>query len=594
MTKKAKQWLIKAVLMLTLLQPVVVSADLPSAITYLKAHPQDAWTTQALIAAGETSINTDHLQSVSGSQAVDYAKAILGLTAAGKNPSTFGSVDYVAKLKTYFNNNQIGDESLLNDDAWSILALSSADEEDTDEVTSAKNFLLSHQNVDGGWSYAVNGDSDTNDTAAVLMALVEAGISTDNDAIKKAVIYLHNAQNDDGGFGWMTGSTSDSGSDAWAISAIYKIGQQPTDWEKNGNNPLTHLQSLQDNDGGFWWVKVGTSDFNNKAMTAYAVIALAGKSYPLGYYQKNTELPDGTYHLRIEGKNGTICDANVAGDTALTIVQNAASICNYSYNIENTSYGLYLQKINNEVGVGMSGWLYLVNSLSPSAAAADYILKKGDEVLWYYGEWGWWPTKLKAAKNNVATGEAVNTTVEYFDGQSWQPLAEAVIKGANQDYFTNSAGQVSLSLSDGFYNLKAEKSGYIRSNKLVVSVGSGIQQNVNMTVEVNNGTLIEGESIIFSVSPDKVDFGKMKPGEEKDSNITLANQGTVSLQVSAVVSGDNLFTDNLKLDDKIWAEFNELLSVNDNHPVKSSLKIPSSYLSSGVKSSELIFWAKSN
>lgn len=274
--------------------PNFALAGMPEAVDYLKNQTPDAWITQALIAAGETNVSVSHLKSVAEggfNPTNDYAKVILALAAAGENPTTFGKIDYVAKLKTYYDGTQMGDATLLNDDIWSILALASIKKTGSAEAIAAKNFLLSHQNADGGWGYAVGGSSGSNDTAAAIMALIEAGVEANNSAITKAAVFLHTLQNADGGFmndpAW--GTDSDSGSDGWVISAIYKIGQDPVSdaWVKTGHNPLTHMRSLQDSaDGGFWWVDpAGNPAFNNKAMTAYAVIALAGKSFPVGYYE---------------------------------------------------------------------------------------------------------------------------------------------------------------------------------------------------------------------------------------------------------------------------------------------------------------------
>ncbi|MFA6551647.1 MAG: hypothetical protein WCV41_03925, partial [Patescibacteria group bacterium] len=134
--------------------PSFASAGVPEAVAYLKNQTPDAWITQALIAAGETNVSTDHLTSVTEggfNPTNDYAKTILALAAAGKNPTTFGNIDYVAKLKTYYNNNQMGDATLLNDDIWSLLAFASVKKINSAEALAAKNFLLSHQNTDGGW-----------------------------------------------------------------------------------------------------------------------------------------------------------------------------------------------------------------------------------------------------------------------------------------------------------------------------------------------------------------------------------------------------------------------------------------------------------
>lgn len=272
--------------------PNFVLAGLPEAVVYLKSQPADAWITQALIATGETNILVDNLKSVAEggfNSTNDYAKTILALAAVGENPTTFSEIDYVAKLKTYYDGVQMGDATLLNDDIWSILAFASIKKADSPEAAAAKEFLLTNQNADGGWGYMVGGSSGTNDTAAAIMALREMGLDAGSAVITNAVAFLHARQNDDGGFlnDPIWGTDSDSGSDAWVISAIYKIGQDPATWTKNGNNPLAHLRLLQDNaDGGFWWVDPsGSPAFNNKAMTAFAVIALAGKSFPVGFYE---------------------------------------------------------------------------------------------------------------------------------------------------------------------------------------------------------------------------------------------------------------------------------------------------------------------
>ena len=572
------------------LQPVVINADISKAVTYLQSQAQDPWITQALIAAGENNAPTDHLTQVSGNLATDYAKTILALAGAGKNPKKFGNIDYVKKLKTYFNNNQMGDAGLINDDMWSILALSSIKEANSSEVIASKNFILSNQNADGGWGYAVGGDSDTNDTATAIMALIEAGVNVSNSAITNAVVYLHAAQNADGGFGWSIGGDSDSGSGAWVISALYKIGQNPALWDKNGNNPITHLQSLEDTDGGFWWVKPGTSDFNNKAMTAYAVIAISGKSFPVGYYNNQP----GNYHLRIEGQNGNICDTYINGGTALDVIKNASAQCNYSYVITESSFGAYLSQINNEAAAGMSGWMYFINNVAPMVGAGDYVLNEGDEILWYYGGWGWQPTRLSVNNNNPNSGESITAKVEYFNGQSWLNLEGATIKGGGQDYLTNSTGEAIITLSDGYYIFYAEKNNFIRSDKEAVTVGQAVPQNINLTVEIDQGggAQVAGEAIIFEVTPDNINFGKINPGSGGAQKLNIVNSGTVNLKVSASVTGNSLFTDNLKLDNNIWSNYFSSLAVNETKEVQANLSVPANYLQSGVKTGELIFWAQ--
>lgn len=591
-SRKIKNFWFIAIITTMALQPVIITAGASKAVGYLQSQPQDAWVTMALVASGQSDILIDHLASVSGFSATDYAKTILALAAVGENPATFGSLDYIDKLKAYHGDNQMGDIGLLNDDIWSILALASVGQVDSVQATDAKFFLIANQNIDGGWGYAVGVDSDTNDTAAAIMALIEAGLSPSNTIITNAVNYLATAQNDDGGFGYQPGSDSDSGSDSWVISALYKIGQQPTDWKIGNENktPIDHLESLQDVDGGFWWVPEGTSEWNNKAMTPYAVIALSEKSYPVGYYQTIEEQNLGTYHLLVEGSNNTICDTFTFGVTAMDVLKNAAEACQYSYNITEETFGLYLRDINEDKAEGSVGWLYFINQISPPVGAADYTLEDGDKVLFYYGEWGWSPTKLLVNDYELDSGQNIIMTAEYFNGGAWLPLESAIIKGGDQNYVTNSFGQITTVLPDGYYNLYIEQENFVCSEKVGVIVGEGVNQNVGLTVEVTQGT-VAGSSIALIVDMSQIDFGVMRPGESTSQNVTLTNGGTVNLNVGASVSGDNLFSSGAKINNNNPNQYSENLNSGQSTTAKVSLAIPESYLGSGVKNGELIFWA---
>lgn len=599
--KKIARILSLFILLSVLAFPNFTVAETDNAINFLKLQTQDAWITQALVAAGEDGLELSHLDQVSGNLSTDYAKTILALSAAGENPYTYGNIDYVAKLKTYYNNNQIGDDSLLNDDAWSILALASVGEGNSDIVTYAKDFLLSNQNIDGGWGYAVGGDSDTNDTAAILLALIEAGVSSSDVSVAKAISYLQSVQNEDGGFGWQLGSSSDSGSDSWVIIALNKIGIDASDWTKGAENPISHLNSLQDIDGGFWWVEPGSSDFNNKAMTAYAVIALKDKSFPIGYHSESNSIPSGSHSIRIEGQNSTICDSYGEGDTVLEVIKDAAVSCGYSYNIEDTAYGSYLNKINNEEASGTSGWMYFVNYTSPLVGMSDYFLGDGDEILLYYGEWGWPPLRLVLSNDSVSSGESVTATVELFNNDSWNLLEGASIKGLDQDYITDSSGQATLSLPDGAYVLFAQKEDYIRSDKNNLFVGSGYSNNIGLSVEIeqsNNGSVlgdnISGQTIKFSITPNQISFGKMAPGDENSQDVTLLNESDFGLEITARVSGDSVFENNIKIEESDWSDFSNNINNGESKDVAVKLSVPNDYLDSGVKTGEIIFWAQRN
>lgn len=268
------------VVSLVVVVPIAVRASVPEGVAYLKTQVIDDWSAQALVAAGETSIDVSSLQTFTGSSATDHAKRILALVAVGEEPRTYTGTDLVARLNALASGGQIGDATLLNDDAWGIIALRAAGVAASDSVvTGAKSFLLSHQGADGGWGYDVFSGSDTNDTAAVLMALSEVGFTSGSAEVVNAVAFLTSQQQPDGGWpyvvpcAWPGCTDSDSASTAWVLSAFTKLGLTPS------GSPADFINSLQTSEGSFKWQ---ASDLAGSAgMTSYALVALAGKYYPV-------------------------------------------------------------------------------------------------------------------------------------------------------------------------------------------------------------------------------------------------------------------------------------------------------------------------
>jgi len=229
----------------------------PSIVDYLKA-------------------NADQLDL---SKATDVERYILAMTAAGENPRNIDGTDYVAILEGLYDGTQIGDPDLLNDDFWGVIALVSAGKpHDSSIIQNTVAFIKDNQNSDYGWSWAVGGSSDVDDTAAAIMALIAAKEPADSSVIVNAFSYIKSKQMDNGGFeSW--GSTN-PGTDSWAIDAIVAAGQNPTSeyWTKNGNTPVDDLLSFQNDDGSFTWP--GSNPMPELG-TSYAIPALLGKPYPI-------------------------------------------------------------------------------------------------------------------------------------------------------------------------------------------------------------------------------------------------------------------------------------------------------------------------
>lgn len=252
-----------------------------------ETNPGTSWfAVMAIVAAGQD----PHTWTVNGTSAVDYwahpggnlateGTAELGrmvtlIAAVDGDPHDFGGEDYLADLKTKMKpSGQFGD--FVYTTYWGIFGLAAAGEDASKPLA----WLKEQQNEDGGFGWMPGAESDCDDTAASVMAMVAAGEPQDSSAVKKGLGYLRDAQMDDGGFNYGGSSSSNAASAAWAIQAIVAAGQDPSTWTKNDSDVVTYLADLQQPDGSFKWTAQVTD--NPCRMTASAVPALLGRPYPI-------------------------------------------------------------------------------------------------------------------------------------------------------------------------------------------------------------------------------------------------------------------------------------------------------------------------
>jgi len=128
----------------------------------------------------------------------------------------------------------------LNATMWGIVSLRAAGEP---APSGSARYVLRHQHRSGGWSWAVGGAPDSNDTAAAVLALRAAGLRATHAAIARALRYLRGVQNRDGGFELVPGRGSDVQSTAWAVQAFLAAGARP------GTPAYRYLTRMQRADG---------------------------------------------------------------------------------------------------------------------------------------------------------------------------------------------------------------------------------------------------------------------------------------------------------------------------------------------------------
>ena len=469
-----------------------------------------SWAVMAIVASGEDphdwsnggdSIidylkkNTDLLSS-----STDYSRFILSMVAAGEDPRNVNGTDLVATLESFYDGTQFGDPSLLNDDFWAVMALTSAGIDKNDEkIQNATVFIKSNQNEgDHGWSWGVGADSDVDDTAAAIMTLISADESQSSTHITNGLEYMKSKQISNGGFdhGWGNSAESDS----WAIQAIVAVGQDPTsaNWTKEGKNPIDDLLSFQNLDGSF---NTSNPDFIPSA-SSYAILALLGKPYPIFMETSTSQV-----YLRIEDQNSTIWKGwidipqsvtieaynsgktydNVPGNNVLAILDKASEIASFEYQVSDQYYpdmGFYVESIAGHNAEGLYGWSYLINYTSPEVGMDAYEITSSDEILIYWGTFGVRPLKVNINPTEVAINESFTVTVTYFNesNSEWIPLEGATIH-INDEFITDSEGKATIALTESkVYDIYVEKWGqtteeqFIRSDIAQVGVGVPIPE----------------------------------------------------------------------------------------------------------------------
>ena len=230
-----------------------------------------AWAAIGLRAAGTPASALGETQGYLTAAAADLARltdAELVLTALAKLGSPPSSL--VARVRAARRpSGAIG--PALNSTVWGIIALRAAGRR---APPGSIRYVLRHQHGSGGWSWAAGGAPDSNDTAAAVLALRAAGVSSKRRPVVRAVRYLRHLQNRDGGFELVRGRGSDAQSTSWAVQAFLAARARP------GAAALRYLARLQRADGSVRYS--GRYAVTPVWVTAQALPALARKPLSVG------------------------------------------------------------------------------------------------------------------------------------------------------------------------------------------------------------------------------------------------------------------------------------------------------------------------
>jgi energy-coupling factor transport system substrate-specific component len=132
----------------------------------------------------------------------------------------------------------------VNSTIWGIFALRQSG---VSAPRASVRFLLRQQARSGGWAWYLNGQPDSNDTAAAVEALRASGVA--GAPIRRGLAYLLRLRNADGGFELTPGRGSDAQSTAWAIQA-FVAARKPVP-----KHAFAYLSGLRRPDGSYRYSK---------------------------------------------------------------------------------------------------------------------------------------------------------------------------------------------------------------------------------------------------------------------------------------------------------------------------------------------------
>ncbi|WP_051273535.1 DUF4430 domain-containing protein [Desulfotruncus alcoholivorax] len=331
------------------------------------------------------------------SPALDYAKTILGMLAAGQNPADAEGRNLVEELAA----KQSGDGGFggaINQTIWSIIALDTA-KADYD-ANKAVAYLLAGQRSDGGFSLTgATGDPDPDITGFALIALASyQDINGVDAAINGAKDCLLNIQLASGGF--KSGTIENTESISAVIRGLVACGEDITadKWKKNDQTMIDALLAFKLEDGSFSHIIGGNSD---SIATRQALIALADLVNGNVFYnirEGTTPIPkpaeNVTARVRVEGASACLADKTVTL-TGTATAMDALKAAVGEENLQAT--GGFITRILGESGqAGVAEdtdtyWFYYVirngsADLSAFDLGADsFNVQNGDQIVFYIG-----------------------------------------------------------------------------------------------------------------------------------------------------------------------------------------------------------------
>lgn len=114
-------------------------------------------------------------------------------------------------------------------------------------------------------------------------------------------------------------------------------------------------------------------------------------------------------------KDSSGVEHTIEGAKAICALQQAAAEGEYSYAVQNSDWGLYLNGIGKHTATASQYWLYYVDFASASAGIADQEMKDGQQLLFVFGDGSQPPLDISAHTYHRAVGRPVRIHVNQYE-----------------------------------------------------------------------------------------------------------------------------------------------------------------------------------
>lgn len=223
----------------------------------------------------------------------EYSRAVLALTAIGRDPRDVGGYDLVAPLADY---NQTVAQG-TNGAVYALIALDCGGYDAPDVREKYVDKILSSMLENGAVENAPGGGANVDVTAMSLAALSNyTHIEGVSEAMERSLEYISSVQEEDGGFSESGVKCAESAAQVLTALSVLRIPETDARFVKNGRTVLDNLMSYE-TDSGFSHIPGGKADLMATEQAAYALAAhnraAEGKCgiFDMSDVEKRTSIP---------------------------------------------------------------------------------------------------------------------------------------------------------------------------------------------------------------------------------------------------------------------------------------------------------------